>query len=109
ELDLDARQVTHLHALVLAHGMSAELRRRRARDLPDERLPFGVEDRLRREARHSDGAVHDRGGDDVGQRMIGGLARDRIPWILADPDQVIVGTFFGKYTNFFYFREVLDP
>src|SRR6266571_7336671 len=33
ELDLDARQIAHLHALVLAHGVRAQLRRGRASDL----------------------------------------------------------------------------
>src|SRR5258708_37206714 len=38
QLDLDARQIAQLHALVLAHCGRAQLRRRRRSVLPAERL-----------------------------------------------------------------------
>src|SRR2546428_6870995 len=109
ELDLDARQIAHLHALVLAHGVRAQLERRRASDLLDERLPLRVENHIRGEAVYADGAVQDRGGDDIGQRMIGGLARDGIPRVLAYLDQVIVGALLGEHAHLLDPGTILDP
>src|SRR5205814_8802015 len=109
ELDLHARQVSHLHALVLAHGVRTELGRGRASDFLDERLPLRVENHLRGEARHPDGAVQDRGRDDIGQGMVGGLARDGIPRVLAYLDQVIVGAFLGEHAYLFDPGKILDP
>src|SRR3989454_3672106 len=109
ELDLDARQIAHLHALVLAHGVRAQLQRRRANDLLDERLALRVENHIRREARHPDGTVQDRGRDDIGQRMIGGLARDGIPRVLAYLDQGIVGALLGEHAYLFDPGKILDP
>src|SRR5258708_3830653 len=109
ELDLDTRQIAHLHALVLAHGVRAQLRRRRASDLLDERLPLRVENHLRGEAAHPDGTVQDRGRDDIGQRMVGGPARDGIPRVLAYLDQVIVGALLGEHAYLLDPGKILDP
>src|SRR5882757_3620931 len=108
ELDLDTRQIAHLHALVLAHGVRAELERGRASDFLDERLPLRVENHLRSEAVHADGAVQDRGRDDIGQRMVGGLARDGIPRVLAYLDQMIVGALLGEHAYLFDPGKILD-
>src|SRR5439155_27361870 len=83
--------------------------RGRASDLLDEGLPLRIENPLRGEARPPDGAVQDRGRDDIGQRMVGGLARDGVPRILAYLDQVIVGALLGEHA---YLRDpgkILDP
>src|SRR5258708_12217787 len=109
ELDLDARQIAHLNALVLTHGVRAELKRGRASDLLDDRLPLRVENHLRGEAVHPDSTVQDRGRDDIGQGMVGGLARDGIPRVLAYLDQMIVGALLGEHAYLLDPGKILDP
>src|SRR5690349_1616489 len=88
--------------------MRAELRRGNAYDFLDERLALGIEHHLRREAVDADRALEEGGCDDVGQRMVGGLARDRIPRVLADLDEMVVGTFLGEYADLLYPGKILD-
>src|SRR5207253_1688274 len=49
------------------------------------------------------------GRDVVGQRMLGGLARDGIPRVLAYLDQVIVGALLGEHAYLFDPGKILDP
>src|SRR3979411_2194030 len=49
----------------------------------------------------SDGPVQPRSRDDVGHRVVGGLARDRMPRVLAYLDQVIVSAPLGYHADLF--------
>src|SRR5258708_39527497 len=89
--------------------MRSDHKRRRTMNLLDERLPLRVENHIRGEARDTDGTVQDRGRDDIGHRMVGGLARDGIPRVLAYLDQVIVGALLGEPAYLSDPGKILDP